>query len=331
MALGLKKARLELEKYTEGLELGIVERTRELVAANEELQRQIGERIKSEGSLKKAYEELKQAQMQLVQSEKMSSIGLLSASIVHDINNPNSFVGTNLVAMNDYFKNLSEILKFYAKIEEYISASPALATDAQGILKELTDLKKKLEIDYILQDLPKVIAESKDGVGRISKIVQNLKNFSHMGSETMTAANINSCIDLTLNIVWHELKYKAEVIKEYGDIPDIACFPQQISQVFMNLLINAAHAIETKGKISIKTYSRGNFVFAQISDTGCGMTEEVKQRIFEPFFTTKPVGQGTGLGLSIIHDIIQKHKGNISVESQPGKGTTFTIALPLKG
>jgi two-component system NtrC family sensor kinase len=183
-------------------------------------------------------------------------------------------------------------------------------------------------LDFLLEDFDTVISESQDGSQRVKSIVENLRDFSHVGKGKSEFADINKGIQSTLNIVWNELKYKAEVIKEYGDIPQIECLPQQLNQVFMNLLINAAQAITTHGQIRIRTYQEGKNVIIEISDTGVGIPKEMIPRIFEPFFTTKEVGQGTGLGLSVAYGIVQKHNGKIEVESEANKGTTFRVILP---
>ena len=193
-------------------------------------------------------------------------------------------------------------------------------------------LKKKqnqLEINYILEDIGPLIKESLDGAERVKKIVENLKTFSRIDQTDYKHADINECIESTLNIISNEIKYKATVEKEYGNIPSTKCYPQQLNQVFMNLLINAAQAIEKQGTIKIKTWNGDEVIKISISDTGCGVPEEKLEKIFDPFFTTKEVGKGTGLGLSICYEIIKKHDGNITVDSEAGQGTTFTVQIPV--
>lgn len=162
------------------------------------------------------------------------------------------------------------------------------------------------------------------------KIVQDLRDFAHIDREERVLAHLNDGLESTLNIVWNELKYKATVEKEYGEIPAVECYPQELNQVFMNLLVNAIQAIEEKGTITIRTYAENGYVCVAISDTGKGMPPEMEERIFEPFYTTKEVGEGTGLGLSITYNIVKKHGGEIRVDSQVGKGTTFTVRIPAK-
>ena len=185
-------------------------------------------------------------------------------------------------------------------------------------------------MDLIVKDFDKIISESKEGTERVKNIIQSLKDFSHRVKGELEMADINKGIESTLNIAWNELKYKASVTKRYGTLPEIECYPQQLNQVFMNLLVNAAQAIKNQGEIFVITYQMGNNVVVEISDTGVGIPKETLKRIFEPFFTTKEVGKGTGLGLSVVYGIIQKHKGRIEVESEVNKGSTFRVILPIK-
>ncbi len=275
----------------------------------------------SHRKLEETYRELKSAQSAILQREKMASIGQLAAGVAHEINNPIGFVSGNLRALNKYIDKFTEFIDFQSEIIEKLNVSEAV--------EELNTEKKKLKIDYIREDIKDLIKESLDGTERVSKIVQNLKTFSRIDEASYKMADINECIESTVNIVWNELKYKAEVKKDYGNIPHIKCYPQELNQVFMNLLVNASHAIEHFGEIIIKTWHDRENIFISVSDTGCGISEEVKNRIFEPFFTTKDVGKGTGLGLSITYDIIKKHNGEITVESEMGKGSTFTVKIPV--
>jgi two-component system, NtrC family, sensor kinase len=181
----------------------------------------------------------------------------------------------------------------------------------------------------VRRDIVDLLAESVEGVTRVEKIVKDLKDFSHVDEAEWQDADIHEAIDSTLNVVWHELKYKGELVKEYGDLPRIQCLPFQLKQVIMNLLVNAAHAIDQRGTIRIRTQAEDDNVLVSVSDTGKGIEPHHLNRIFEPFFTTKPVGVGTGLGLSVSYSIVQKHNGSIDVASEPGKGTTFTIRLPI--
>ncbi len=189
----------------------------------------------------------------------------------------------------------------------------------------------EIDFDFLASDLPTLLAESLEGIARVRKIILDLRDFSRAGhTEEWTLADIHAGIDSTINIVWNELKYKVELIKQYGELPLVECLPSQLNQVFLNILVNAGHAIEERGQIVIHTYAKGDRVYIAIFDTGRGIPEEHVGRIFEPFFTTKPIGKGTGLGLSISYGIIQKHGGDIDVRSEVGVGTTFLISLPVR-
>lgn len=284
----------------------------ELAASNEQLHRQQQE-------LALAHDTLKQSQAQILQQEKMASVGQLAAGVAHEINNPMGFISSNLSSLAKYLERLTGFIR---TLEEKLLQEPPD--------EELAALRKKLKIDYIMDDAVHLVEESLDGAGRVKKIVQGLKNFSRIDQAERLVADINECLDTTINIVWNELKYKCEVKKEYGELPPTVCNPQQLNQMFMNLLVNAAQAIETKGEIRIKTWADQDFIYTRISDTGCGIPQDKIKRVFEPFYTSKEVGKGTGLGLSIVYDIVVKnHQGDIQVESVEGKGTTFTVKIPV--
>ncbi len=285
--------------------------------------RDISERKKAEQLLKERYAELQDAnekisetQSLLLQSDKMASLGQLAAGVAHEINNPVGFVKSNVGSLRKYIQDLFSIISFYESVEDKIQDKNAL--------EKIKNLKEENELNYLKQDVADLLKENEDGLDRVIKIVKDLKDFSHAGEAEWQCSNIESGLDSTLNIVHNELKYKAEIIKEYGGIPAITCIPSQLNQVFMNLLVNAAHAIDDKGKVYIRTgMADVDSVFIEIEDTGHGIPEDKLSRIFDPFFTTKEVGKGTGLGLSLAYGIIEKHKGNINVESKQGKGLNF--------
>ncbi|MDD5759428.1 MAG: ATP-binding protein [Desulfobulbaceae bacterium] len=273
-------------------------------------------------ALHDAYTELKQAQSHILQQEKMASIGQLAAGVAHEINNPVGFISSNLGSLSKYSNRLAEFIALESELLGQVDNAELNARLAEG--------KKKYKIDFILEDIADLIRESLDGCDRVKKIVQDLKGFSRVDQATRQTVDIHECLDSTINIVWNELKYKAKIDKKYGATLPIACFPQQLNQVFMNLLVNAAHAIEKEGVITIKTWEDEEALFVAISDTGSGIAPENMGHIFEPFFTTKDVGKGTGLGLSIVYDIVTKnHQGDISVDSIVGQGTTFTVKVPF--
>lgn len=289
---------LELRNRQLHLEQMVNARTIELVEANQQLQ---------------------SAQEQLMQADKMAAIGQLAAGVAHEINNPVGFVYSNVSTLMHYLPDLFKIIDAYAESEGNMD-------DTQKA--RLQNIKDSIDLTYLRNDIDALLKETADGLLRIRKIVQDLKEFSHIGDTKWEMVNIHDGIESTLNIVQNEIKYKAKVVKEYGTIALTQCISSQINQVLMNILVNAAHAIEADGVITIKTWQENNNTITSISDTGCGMPPEVINKIFNPFFTTKPVGKGTGLGLSLSYNIIQKHHGHIDVQSQPGKGTTFVITLP---
>ncbi|HJV25580.1 MAG TPA: ATP-binding protein [Aromatoleum sp.] len=263
-------------------------------------------------------------QSQLLQSEKMASIGQLAAGVAHEINNPVGFVNSNLGTLKGYVEDLLEVIDTYAGLESLLPQDPALQ-------QRLADMKKRTDLAYLREDVLELLKESQDGLGRIKRIVADLKDFSHAGEADWQHADLNSGLESTLNVVWNELKYKTEVIRDFCPLPPVRCVAAQLNQVFMNLLVNAAHAIETKGTITISTRTDGDDVVVTVADTGKGIPPDIQQRIFEPFFTTKPVGKGTGLGLSIAWDIIRKHHGTLSVASKVGEGTAFSVRVPVAG
>ncbi len=274
--------------------------------------------------LEKAYAELKEAQLQIFQQEKMASIGQLAAGVAHEINNPMGFISSNLTTLTKYVDRLAE----------YIGAGDQALADfsESSTAKALKETRKRLKIDHIMEDSRQLIMESQDGAGRVRRIVQDLKSFSRVDQSEKALIDLNEALETTINIAWNEIKYVAELNKDFGNIPQIICFPQQLNQVFLNLLVNASHAMEGKrGIITVRSWNEGESVFVSVTDSGCGIPEEIRQRIFEPFFTTKEVGKGTGLGLSISYEIIRKHGGEITVESEVGKGTTFVVRLPVSG
>ena len=268
--------------------------------------------------------QLSDAKEQLVQSEKLASIGQLAAGVAHEINNPIGFVHSNIGVLEGYLTNL------FSMLEAYEAAEPTIA-DAPAAMR-LKAMRQTIDLPFLREDIPQLMVESKEGISRVKKIVQDLKDFSRVdSSQEWQFANLHQGIDSTVNIVANEIRYKADVIKEYGPLPEVECLPSQLNQVFMNLLVNAAHAMgEARGAITIRSGVAGEHVWLEFSDTGSGIPEAIRQKIFDPFFTTKPVGKGTGLGLSLSYGIIQKHNGHIEVRSEVGQGTTFRITLPIR-
>jgi len=271
--------------------------------------------------LEKAYEDLKASQLKILQQEKMASIGQLAAGVAHELNNPMSFISSNLNTLNKYANRLIDFIGVQTEVIKSFKDAAAVS--------RIDGKRKELKLDDIVKDLGGMIKESLDGAERVKKIVYELNSFSRMDEEEYKTADINECIESAITIVWNELKYKVALEKNYGSLPRIKCYPRQINQIFVNLLINAVHSIADKGSIGIKTWHEGGAVWMEVFDTGAGISPENLIKIFEPFFTTKEAGEGTGLGLSITYEIVQRHKGEITVKSDPGKGTTFTIRIPV--
>lgn len=275
--------------------------------------------------LKKLYQELQSTQAQLIQHSKLIAIGQLAAGVAHEINNPIAYVISNTKILQGYMSNIQEI------ITDINNQVMQIDSDSIEQLKEhWVSLLNEKNIAFLQEDTQALLKECLEGLNRIKEIVGDLKTFSHTDEGELQKANINQCIDVTLKIVWNELKYKCTVKKEYGDLPLILCNARQLNQVFMNLLVNAVQAISEKGEISIKTQVNNGMIEIAIHDTGSGIKPEHIEKLFDPFFTTKPVGTGTGLGLSISYNIIKKHQGRIEVTSRLNEGTTFTIYLPIE-
>ncbi|MCA4962680.1 ATP-binding protein [Pseudomonas sp. Y24-6] len=269
-------------------------------------------------------DERKQLESQLVQSEKLASLGQLAAGVAHEINNPIGFISSNLGTLDGYFQQLQEMLDAYGQAETLIQAGEWA--------ERLQQVRERIELDFLREDIPLLIKESKDGINRVGRIVRDLKDFSRVdANQEWQWINLQQGIESTLNIVANELKYKADVLKEYQVLPDIECLPSQINQVFMNLIVNASQAIgPERGTLTLRTGHAAQSVWIEVQDTGSGIAPQNLQKIFDPFFTTKPVGQGTGLGLSLSYGIIKKHRGEITVRSEVGVGTTFRVELPIR-
>jgi signal transduction histidine kinase len=309
-------------------------RSEQIRSLNRELQNALNAVQSKNMELVETLEQLKETQSQMLQTEKMASIGQLAAGVAHEINNPVGFVSSNLKTLKDYLQDISQILSENQQLTALLQESDGGETvkaEMEALAARIRSNESELGIDYIMEDIPNLIQESRDGLDRIKKIVMDLKNFSHPGEDTLKLTDINQCLDSTLNIVWNELKYKASIVKDYSDMTEVKCYPQQLNQVFINILVNAAQAIEKQGEIRIATRQTGDQVEIAISDTGQGIPEKNLNRIFDPFFTTKPVGKGTGLGLNVSYNIIKKHEGTITVHSELGKGTTFIIRVPVNG
>jgi signal transduction histidine kinase len=307
------------------------ERTEQLTELTHTLDDKVHERTRSLAvaltQLQKAHQDLKDVQTQLLQSEKFSAIGQLAAGIAHEINNPIGFINSNLQTLGQYVAHYTQLLGILNKLEKALKDKDK--ERAAQVVHSWEKLRAETNFAFIDDDIVNLIKESRDGAEKIRKIILDLRTFASPDKGVMDSVNFEALVESVLNIVWNELKYKAEIKKDYGDVPFIACNPQAIGQVLVNLLINAAQAIRDHGTITIRTYVKGDYVFMDIIDTGCGIPPENITKIFDPFFTTKPPGQGVGLGLSLSYDIIRKHGGKLTFTSQVGKGTTFTVMLPV--
>ncbi|MDD5300374.1 MAG: PAS domain S-box protein [Gallionella sp.] len=269
-------------------------------------------------------QQLHDTQNLLLQSDKMASVGQLAAGVAHEINNPIGYVASNLGTLDGYLKELFGLVATYEEMES------AVAVADNAALARIKAVKNKVDLDFLKEDVLSLMRESQEGIIRVKKIVQDLKDFSRVDSgDEWHRADLHKGLDSTLNVASNEIKYKANVKKEYGDIAEVECVISQLNQVFMNLLVNAAHAIEERGTITLRTGQQGDEVWVEVADTGKGIAPEHINKIFDPFFTTKPVGKGTGLGLSLSYGIIQKHHGRIEVNSEEGKGTSFKVWLPV--
>ncbi|MDD2709461.1 MAG: ATP-binding protein [Verrucomicrobiae bacterium] len=284
---------------------------------------------KSLAELEETHAILREHQSQLIQSEKMASLGQLAAGVAHEINNPVGFVMSNFSTLTGYVNTMKELLALHGALADAIRTGDD--NRRQSLLNQICQLEAKEDLSYILKDIDSLLKESLDGANRVREIVQDLKTFVRLDEAEIKEAGINEELETTLNLIWNELKYKCEIRKKYGPLPPLRCHPGQLNQVFMNLLVNAAQAIPEKGVITIETSATNENISVKILDTGGGIPPENIPMLFTPFFTTKPVGKGTGLGLSISYGIVKKHGGSIQVESIQGKGTTFTVLLPRCG
>lgn len=303
-----------VERDAEGHPVRMVGTQRDISQARQAetvLQQQLAETVRLN-------RQLEGAQVQLVQSEKLAAIGQLAAGVAHEMNTPLGFVSSNFSTLERYVSQLFAVLEAYR------------AATAEGEERaEAEAIYRVADIDFLRDDLPSLLAETRDGLDRVQRIVRDLKDFSRVGEQEWQFTDLHRGLDSTLNILRYEIKNKAEVVRRYGDLPEVWCVPSMINQVFLNLLANATQAIETHGTITVHTAIEADNVVIRIDDTGSGIAPEHLGRIFDPFFTTKPAGKGTGLGLSLAQDIVLQHHGRLSATTVHGQGSTFTIELPL--
>jgi two-component system NtrC family sensor kinase len=284
--------------------------------------------VKNASDLSQAYRELKSSQAQLVQSEKMASLGQMVAGVAHEINTPLGYVKNNVEIVQEFVVQLRQMHTSHRELIDVILAPDSHDIAIAEKLAELDDLHNEIEPDLLFDDMAAMFNDTSYGLEQINELVLGLKDFSRLDQAMTDSVSINECVNSSLLIAKSNLKNRIEVILSLGDIPKIACVPSQINQVLLNLFNNASQAIEGEGKILVKTWADEVNVYISVQDTGKGMSPEVVAQIFDPFFTTKPVGEGTGLGLSISFQIIEQHGGRIRVASEVGRGTRFGISLP---
>lgn len=298
----------------------------DLLLANMELESRVEQRTQDLNEknlqLNHALDTLKQAESQLIQAEKMSSLGVLTAGIAHEINNPVNFISANIGPLKNDIAEIMQLLNKYAEITS--------DTSIKEKLRGINQYKEEIDLPFTLQETHDLLDGIEEGARRTANIVKDLRTFSRLDEGALKRVNIHENIDSTLTLLHNQFRDRIIIKKNYGDIPEIECFSGKINQVFMNILINAAHAISDQGEITITTSQENEHILIRIRDTGTGMSKETIAKIFEPFFTTKPVGKGTGLGLSISYSIIHEHHGTISINSTLGEGSEFIITLPIK-
>ncbi len=294
----VQRVKTALELSNQSLEARVQERTRDLAAS---------------------VASLEQAQNRLLQSEKMAAVGQLAAGVAHEINNPVGFVNSNLGSLDGYVQQLFGLLAAYEKAAVFLPVAQRSALD---------QMRQQVDLAFLREDIPGLINESREGLARVKRIVNDLRECSELESAPWVWADLSQLLESALTVAMDNIGPKTTVVRVLTELPPVQCMVSQLTQALVKVLLNAAQAITTDGRITVRSGTAGDRVWLQISDTGCGMSEEVQKRIFEPFYTTGPVGKGTGLGLSVAWEIIKHHQGQIDVTSAPAQGSTFRITLP---
>lgn len=270
---------------------------------------------------------------QLVKSEKLASLGQLAAGVAHEINNPVGFVKANFKILEEYFQQFSELFHLYRELEQQAREGGGYGALNDSTLtasaNNVTQHRESLDLDFMLEDLQDILSSSFEGLNRVTKIAADMKAFAHTEDEQAQEADLNQLIETAIRLTKNDHQHKARIVTEFSSLSSLRCWPPRLTQVLVNLLVNGAQAIEQNGSIKIKTYQQEQTIYVEVLDNGCGMSKEVMEKIFDPFYTTKPVGTGTGLGLHISHSIVEKHGGDIHAKSIPGKGSCFTMTLPV--
>ncbi len=328
LARGFNEMLEQVQHQQELLEEEVAKRTRELVETNKRIQQEIVERGIAEGSLKKAYDDLKSLQDQLIQSEKMASIGELAAGVAHEINNPIGFIASNMEVLSGYVAAYQDILEMMSRLEG--AAVKRSWDDAGAVLSEIRKYEERVNFSFIVRDVNTLMAQSRDGIDRIQKIISDLRSFER--EETLwleEEVKVEAVMDKVLVLVQADFSRPVVVRKDYTASPAVRFDAKKLERVFASLIRNAMQAVSDNGSIELRTWAEQGHVYAQVGDTGPGIPPKTLNRIFDPFFTTRPAGQGTGLGLSISYEIVKKRGGEIRVVSEVGKGSAFTVVLPL--
>ncbi len=323
------------------LQARVEKRTMALADAKQKLEAELRQRQLDQSALQDSYnqlqalhEQLKTTQQHLVQSEKLAVVGQLAAGMAHEINNPIGFVYSNLTTLGRYVEQLFQVIAYFQnslKEAGDLAGKPETRTICHGVLDKAQAVCQKIDLGFLQEDSGVLIKETIDGINRIRKIVQDLRDFSKIDNEDQWQwVNPQTCLESALNLLSGPLREGVEVCREYADLPDIQCRPSQLSQVFLSLLTNALQAMNRQGRLGLRTGHNDTTIWLEVTDTGMGIDENVLPHIFEPFFTTRPIGQGTGLGLSLAYGIVKQHGGTIKVESRPGCGSTFHVALPIR-
>ncbi|MFO1493188.1 MAG: ATP-binding protein [Lysobacterales bacterium] len=305
----------------------VVDNEGKLAQVNVMLEQRVVERT---AELSKALSELKASQLQLIQSEKMASLGQMVAGVAHEINTPLGYVKNNVLMAREFTERLGELIERSNALARCLADGNADEAVVEQTLAEMKTLAEALRDEGVRDDLDVLFKDTIYGVEQISEMVVNLRNFSRLDEAKVKHTQINECVESTLNIARNVLKNRVQVVKQLGEIPAVSCSPAQINQVLLNLINNAAHAVDQNGVLTISTSADSDNVHISVQDNGRGIDKDVLPKIFDPFFTTKKVGEGTGLGLSIVYKIVQQHGGRIRVSSKPGAGTRFVISLPIR-
>lgn len=301
------------------------------------IQNSINDLKQTQTHYKNANEDINKRHSDLIEKERWVSIGQLAAGVAHEINNPLGFVQNNIFALQLYFENLKSVFAEYQNLRESLEENQNTTDSLTAELKQLKTLENNLKLNDSIKDIDFTFNQCIDGLTRMSNITKSIKTFSHEDVEDeWEEFNLNVGIENMVVMSQNEYKYTTDIITDYGDIPLTHCSPNKLSQVFLNLIVNASHAIKAthqdnsgRGTITIKTYQNGDYIICEFSDDGCGIPDSNKTKIFNPFFTTKAPDVGTGLGLSICFDIVKKHNGEITVESEVDNGSTFFVKIPI--